>query len=822
MRETKNVSPPRVLVVDDDPAMLLLARAALEREGYMVLEAESGPKALSMLAAESPDIVLLDVVMPGMDGFEVCRGLRKMAGKETTPVLMMTGLDDTDSIQRAYDVGATDFIMKPINWLILGHHVQYILRASRAFDALYKSEARSKALLGAIPDGMVRIARDGQILEFRGTEGRQLFAFDGAAERVNVYEVLPTHVVQQMMHCVRQALTTGEGQVFEYLRESESGVSEWEMRVVKSGEEEVLAVIRDITERKRTERDLRTSEERYALASEAANDGLWDWDIATGHVHFSSRWKTLLGYGEDEIGDDMDEWFRRVHEGDLERLKLDLDAHLKGVTAHFENEHRVLHRDGAYRWILSRGMAVRGADGRAYRMVGSQSDVSGRKRAEEQLLRNAFYDVLTGLPNRALFMDRLGHALKRVHMGRGEHACAVLFLDLDRFKVVNDSLGHMAGDALLIEVARRLERCIRPEDTVARLGGDEFVMLFEEVRDVERAKSIAERVQKALAQPYVLDGHEIFCTASIGIAMSSPEYNEPDEMLRDADITMYRAKTQGKARFEIFDESMRTAAVTLLHMESDLRRALEKEEFTVCYQPVVSLKSDTVTSLEALIRWDHPLRGLIPPADFIPLAEETGLIIPIGKWVLRTVCTQLAAWLREGASPVRVAVNISPVQLRQPDFAEMVIEILRTTGLKPEYLDLEITESVLMEHNQSMRDTLHRLKGHGVHICLDDFGTGYSALNYLQTLPIDVLKIDRSFITRLLQDAEQAKIIETILILGRSLNIEVIAEGVETEEQLAQLKLLKCENGQGYLFFKPLDSGRVRSVIALEQLVSMM
>jgi diguanylate cyclase (GGDEF)-like protein/PAS domain S-box-containing protein len=804
---------PLILVVDDDPAVTMLAGVALGKEGFDVMECPGGVRALEFLEEVTPDAVLLDVMMPEMDGFVTCREIRAYPGAERLPIIMLTGLDDTESINLAYEVGATDFITKPLNWHLLSHRVRYVLRASKTLEDLYRSESKNRAFVDAMPDNMFRIGQDGSILEARGTidiihenrTGEQLVG-------MLAYEILPASVAQKVMQSMKQALDTGCLEVFECEWQAGKAIREREIRIAKSGDHEVLTIIRDITERKTTERALRESEERYALASLAANDGLWDWNITKNDFLFSSRWKSLLGFDEPEIGNTIEEWLGRIHPEDVERVKIDINSYLEGISDHFENEHQMLHKDRTYRWMLSRGVAVRDEQGKPSRMIGSQTDISVRKHAEEQLLRDAFHDALTGLPNRSLFTDRLDHALKR-NWRNTDFSPAVLFLDLDRFKVVNDSLGHMAGDALLVEIARRLERCVRPGDTVARLGGDEFVVLCEDISNIDVVKGIAERIQKTLSVPLRIEGSEIFPTASIGIAMATAEYKTPEEVLRDADITMYQAKASGKARYAVFDSSMRQQALALLHIEADLRKAVDNNEFRILYQPIVSLKTNSITSLEALLRWHHPHRGVIPPLEFIPIAEETGLIVPIGEWVLRKVCSQMSSWYPDLLTPIRVAVNISAVQLRDPGFADVVLAILTETGLPPGLLDLEITETVLIGQDQTTIEMLSKLQSHGIHICLDDFGTGYSSLSCIQNLPIDVLKVDRSFIKRLAEDEEQIKIIETIFLLGKNLGIEVIAEGVETDEQLNHLRAIQFEHYQGFLFSKPVDQDEIRRLI---------
>jgi diguanylate cyclase (GGDEF)-like protein/PAS domain S-box-containing protein len=555
---------------------------------------------------------------------------------------------------------------------------------------------------------------------------------------------------------------------------------------------------------------LAMSERRFRDISEAAGEFLLEMDREGRLTFLSDRAKDVLEYEPGELlGLTL---FDLTPPSESGHARLFLSEHLRGQTGFRDFEVPVLTKSGLKVWLNVTAVPTFDAGGAFLGHRGAAMDITGRKRAEERLLHDAFYDELTDLPNRALFMDRLGHALKRANRAE-DYSCAVIFLDLDRFKVVNDSLGHMVGDKLLKETARRLEKCVRSGDTVARLGGDEFVMLFEQTSDVETARAIADRIQKALSAPFMIEGSEIRCSASMGIALTSPNYERPEEVLRDADITMYRAKALGRARCEVFDPSMRLEAVALLHLENDLRRALEMSELRIHYQPIVALRNGELMGLEALIRWQHPRRGLVPPGDFIPLAEETGLIVPIGEWVLRTACSQMKTWQEEGLAPLRMAVNISAVQLRQPDFADMVMKVLQDTGIEPGLLDLEVTESVFMDRNVSIIEMFHKLKALGIRICLDDFGTGYSSLSYLQGLPIDVLKIDGSFTKNVASDHGRGKIVETILMLGRSLGTEVIAEGIETEEQLEYLKGIDCHNGQGFFFSRPVDEREIRAII---------
>ena len=426
--------------------------------------------------------------------------------------------------------------------------------------------------------------------------------------------------------------------------------------------------------------------------------------------------------------------------------------------------------------------------------------------SREHFRHAAFHDALTGLPNRSLFTDHLRVALRRAHQNE-QYLFGVLFLDLDRFKNINDSLGHPSGDELLILVARRLESCIRQTDMVARFGGDEFAILLDAIQDASDAMRVAEKVQQVISAPFKLTTHEAITTASIGVALSTSGYAEAEDIIRDADTAMYRAKDCGKARYEIFDTAMHTRAVTLLRLESDLRRALEKDELCVYYQPIVSLASGELHGFEALVRWQHPERGIISPDDFVPLAEETGLILPIGLRVLRDACLQLRKWQQYSLSNrgLIMSVNLSGKQLTQPDLIARIEEVLHESQIDPWHLKLEITETVVMENPELAAVTLAKLRGLGVRLSIDDFGTGYSSLSYLNRFPVDTLKIDRSFVTSMNEADENLQIVKTIITLAGNLGMQVVAEGVETEEQLEQLRSLKCQYAQGFYFSKPLD-----------------
>ena len=740
--------------------------------------------------------------------------------------------------------------------------------------ALSESEEMLQAIALALPVPVLisRIA-DGTILYANEHLSR---TFDIPADQLDNFKTIDFYHNPSDRQTILSRLEQ-EGNLVNqeiYARKSD-GTPIWitiNLRFIKfQGEKVLLAVFNDITERKIAEAKLRESQERYVLAMRGANDGLWDWQIDAGEIYFSERWKSMLGYQKNDIGKSADEWFNRVHPTDLERLQSEISAHIKGITPHFESEHRMRHQNGSYRWMLSRGLAVRNSEGKAYRMAGSQTDITERKLSEEQLIYDAFHDPLTGLPNRALFMDRLGQAIARAKR-RQNSQFAVLLIDLDRFKVVNDSLGSLSGDRLLQSITQRLQSIFPVEDTIARLGGDEFAILLEGIcistttrSEIDTTKprhcydcqiptylatEAAARIHQQLALPFHIDRQEVFTTASIGIALGNDRYRWPGDVLRDSSIAMYHAKAMGTGRHAIFAPQMHDIAVNRLQLENDLRRAifcqiqLETESqncsappqlssLVLHYQPIISLATGKILGFEALVRWLHPERGLISPVDFIPMAEETGLIIPLGTWVLQEACRQLKVWqqLRESLwqptlpknispnlafavlNPLKISVNLSGKQFRQPDLIEQVDQILQTTGIDGSCLKLEITETAIVENTQAAVELLEQLRERKINLCIDDFGTGYSSLSYLHRFPINTLKIDRSFISRIGGDRETWNIVQAILTLAHNLEMDVTAEGIETAQQLALLREMHCEQGQGYFFAKPLDSKAAEALL---------
>ena len=576
----------------------------------------------------------------------------------------------------------------------------------------------------------------------------------------------------------------------------------------------VLGIARDITERKKAEEELRAAETRYRALVEQVPAALYTADFADppALIYASPRYEELAGYGLQDHLDAPALWSKTIHPEDREWvLAENRQVNLSGDP--FEVEYRMVHRDGHVVWVQDASYVLKDARGLPLHRQGFMLDVTERKELEEQLEHKAFHDSLTSLPNRALFMDRLAHALAGTE--RDEESLAVLFLDLDNFKVVNDSLGHGEGDALLVEVARKLRSILRPGDTAARLGGDEFCILLEDVYGEGEALRVVERLREAFYVPIHVDEQEVHVSASVGIALGSgAAYRQgkgAEALLRDADLAMYEAKSRGKNKHVVYDPSMNARARARLKKENDLRHAVERDELVVHYQPKVDLHSGSILGFEALVRWDSPMRGIVPPDEFITLAEETSLIFPIGRWVLEEACRQATRWQEEygdGEDALSVAVNVSARQLQQEQggIVAEVERVLAMTGLAPRCLHLEITESVLMEDVPQNISTLAELRALGVHVEIDDFGTGYSSLAYLKRFPVDGLKMDKSFIDKLDSDEESAAIVEAMVSLARALNLRVIAEGVETPAQLARLRFLGCDVGQGYYFGRPVEA----------------
>ena len=556
----------------------------------------------------------------------------------------------------------------------------------------------------------------------------------------------------------------------------------------------------------------RRSEQRYALAAAGSNDGLWDWDIPANSLYCSDRWKLIVGLEANADVSTHEQWLDYTYEEDRAGLVEALRAHLDGERAHFQHEYRVRQVRGEIRWVLCRGIAVRDDAGRPVRMAGSLTDITEQRRIRDSLSQAARHDPLTNLPNRTLFGELLQRAIAQGARS-SSHQYAVLFIDLDGFKLVNDSLGHIIGDRFLMAIAQRLQSQLRPGDSLARLGGDEFAVLAENFSTPEDVCAIAERLLNALAEPFRIADHELFGSASVGVVVGGAQYRTVDAVLRDADIAMYRAKASGRGGYEMFDPDMHATALKRLTLETELRRAVERKEFSVFYQPIVELATSKIIGLEALLRWKRADGHIDSPAEFMEIAEETGLIIPLTSHVLVEACYQVSSWQQMFGHCLHLSINVPSKLFTRTSFVDEVEAVLASSGLLPHSLKLEITESVLLTHSEVVDRNFERLHQLGIAVHLDDFGTGYSSLSYLQRYPVDALKLDRSFVARM-GTHENDVVGGAIVKLARELGMGIIAEGVETVAHAEQLSALDCPHAQGFLFSEPLTASAVVPMLA--------
>jgi diguanylate cyclase (GGDEF)-like protein/PAS domain S-box-containing protein len=678
----------RVLVVDDDPICLKAIAGMLRQAGLAVQTAGTGASALELLRESLPDLVLLDLLMPDVSGFEVLTIIRESWDNSQLPVIMVTAESGRESIVRAFRAGANDYLTKPLDQELALARVELQLRLRRA------------------------------------------------------------------------------------------------------------------------QSELVLSRQRYAMAAHGARIGLWDWDVPSNQIFFSARWKEMLGYADHELESTVDAWFSRIHPDDHETF-VEL-LHCQGTLeqGRFESEIRLRHRDASYRWMLCSGAVEADETGYVRRLAGSLSDITDGK----------VRDVLTGLPNRLLFEEQLGRVMKEQHDRK--RLSAVLFLDLDNFKLVNDSLGHAAGDLLLCSVARRLESCLRGSDVVsreragwsiARHGGDEFTVLLHSLQSRRDAEQIAQRLIAALAEPLQIGGREVAVGVSIGIAFGEGEGKTPADAVREADTAMYHAKTAGRGRFRIFDPEMQSVASARLALESDLRQAVKGEQFFLLYQPIVRIASGRIEGMEALCRWRHPRGELIGPDVFVPVLESLGLIGRLGRLVTELACQDVMDWNEQGrVKPgIAVTINCSSREFVQPHFKNDLLLSIARSGVDPRLLKVEVTESTLMENPDQVRGIIRDLRELGIRIGIDDFGTGYSSLAYLHRLPLDLLKIDQSFIKTMLTCSETREIVRTIISLGQNLELDIVAEGVETEDQQRLLYDMGCTHAQGYLYSPPIEASDI-------------
>ena len=727
-----NTSVAKVLIVDDLPDNLRVLSATLGQKGYEVRCAKNGAMALRAAISAPPDLILLDVKMPDMNGYEVCQQLKASPATQDVPVIFMSALDDVLDKVKAFEVGAVDYIIKPfqVEEVLARIKSQLALQAAKAEIRLLNAELEQR-----VQQRTAQLATANQLLQ------------------------------------------------------------------------------REITNRKRTEQWLQESETRLESILDTLEEVVRSACAKKFKLlYLNPAAQKVYGRPVWEFFEQPNLWLEVIHPDDRERVEQATQVLLQ--QGRMNLEYRILRSDGEVRWLSDRSLAIYDIDGVATRFDSIIYDITERKRTEEQLIHDALHDALTGLPNRAFFMERLEQVLKQAQW-EPDYLFAVLFIDLDRFKIINDSLGHTVGDQLLIAFAGLMQRCLRRTDTIARFGGDEFTILLENIEQINEAISIAERIQAELMLPMQIENHTIFTSASIGIVLGATGCDRPAELLRNADIAMYCAKEAGKARYAIFDREMYARTLELLHLESDLRKAIERQEFLLHYQPIVSLMTGKLVGFEALIRWQHPERGLVSPQEFISIAEDIGLIVPIGEWVMHQACQQMREWQLKFplAANLKISVNLASQQIKEAKLIERIDRVMAETGLDGSFLKLEITESMLLNNTEATINMLSEIRARKIQLSIDDFGKGYSSLSYLHRFPINTLKIDGSFVSQMNYDPENFEIVRTINTLAHNLGLDVTAECVETATEFSQLKALGCEFGQGYFFSKPLDSKAAESLI---------
>lgn len=794
--DRQKTKPAVVLVVDDDEAARLMMVATLEQAGFSVLTAANCGAARAIFQQQELNIILLDVLLPDGDGFTLCAEFLSHPRGRDLPIAMVTGLDDVESISLAYQSGATDFITKPVSWGTLPYRIQYILRASHAIVDLSVSESKTRALLSAIPDIIMRIQADGKVLDMQVGSyvydmGEWITQGEGQA-----FGYLPQGIFDSVSNEIHSALTGREMQLIEFQWSQDvERVRFWEARILPRNRDEVLMVVREITQRKKQDTQMRL----WAKVFEGSNEAIMITDSNLNIISVNRAYQTIMGFSEAEVvGIDTKAVGAKLHTYSFFR---NLVSILK-EQGHWQGELANQRKNGEIFPSWYSISLVPNAQGEPENYIAIFNDITEYKNSRAQIDFLAHHDNLTGLPNRVLLNDRLEMAINTAT--RQSEKIGVLFIDLDRFKNVNDSLGHSVGDQLLKEAAKRLSSIVRTGDTVSRLGGDEFVVLFPKVKDETNLADLTIKLRDVLQHPYSIGGISLHITPSIGIAIFPDDGDNVNTLIKNADAAMYLAKEKGRNNYQFYTPLLNSRTLDRLKLESDLRLALNHGGFELHYQPQIFAHSGNLWGAEALVRWRHPERGLVSPADFIPIAEETGLIIPLGEWVFAEAARQVTAWRKQGLLNLVVSVNISAVQFRKDDFVERIKTILKEEGAAAHSLELELTESILMHDMESSIETLKYLRELGFRIAIDDFGTGFSSLNYLRRLPVNVLKIDQSFVREMLAEQASLAIVESIISLAHSLGKETIAEGVETQAELDVLTERGCRLMQGYYFSKPL------------------
>jgi diguanylate cyclase (GGDEF)-like protein len=793
----------RVLVIDDDVTVRMLMRAALQKVGFDVSLADSGEQGLRLFNEQPCDLVMLDVEMPGLSGHEVCSHLRLLAG-DLLPIVMVTGMDDAASVEAAYKSGATDFIAKPINWGVLGHRVHFLLRAAWAATGLRAANARNAAILAAIPDTLFRLNAAGLVLDVHEPASQVRAAAASAPPHV-LTDRYPAAIAAQLTASMGRALASHTTEDADFSLAGPAAQRQYfESRIAYIDDNHVLCLVRDVTARKQVEAELLRSQGRLQQAQALARLGSWYYTVQTRHLEWSAGTYQIC-----EV----------IHTDDLAALRRTQALAFSGLP--YQIEYRI-HTATRMAWVIETAQPEFDENGRVCGLLGAVQDITERKLTESRIARLAYFDGLTGLPNRESFQDRLQIELSRAE--REGLRLAILFMDLDGFKSINDTLGHETGDLILREAADRLRKVIRVADVVshvevndadtqlARLGGDEFMALLSDIADPQDALVVAHRIGEQMRIPFTFAERDLRVTASIGIAVFPDDGGDVATLLKHADTAMYYAKEQGRDNVQYYNSALTRRAVERMNLERDLRSALELGQFQLAYQPQLDTRSGRIESVEALIRWTHPQRGPIAPLDFIPLAESNGLIVPIGEQVLRMACAAAAEWQRDGHL-VRVAVNLSAVQLRHPNLVQTVIDALARSGLAPELLELEMTETAFLEDSASSLARLRALRATGLRLALDDFGTGFSSMSYLQRMPLNTIKIDQSFVKGLPLDNDSVSIVRAIISMAKSLGLEITAEGVETAEQAQMLTDMQCEILQGWFIGRPAPAAEISSLL---------
>lgn len=731
-------SQKTILIVDDTLDNLKVLSQALSTYRFQIRCAKSGEMALKALQTISPDLILLDIKMPDIDGYKVCQEIKSKANLKDIPIIFLSALDDVFDKVKAFQVGGADYITKPFQ----------------------------------VEEVLIRI-------------NHQLELQIAKQEIQILNQVLEERVQQR---------TTTLDQVNQQL-------------------------ISEIKERKLIQNRLQQSEERLESILSSIEDVVWSMNPDSLELNYlNPSVQKIYNYSLSSFLENKSLWFDIIHPEDKERIKGAFQAMFK--TGSLSEEYQILRPGNEVRWVSNRGYAIYDQNKQIIRFDGILRDITEQKNAEKQLIHNALHDTLTGLPNRILFQDRVEQAIAH-NKRHPNYLFAVFFIDLDRFKFINDSLGHVIGDKFLQSIAKVLSNCLRSDDTLARFGGDEFTMLIDNINYQNEALIVADRILAQFVNPLIVQGHTIFTSASIGIVIGNQDYTKSSDLLRDADIAMYRSKELGKGRYTLFNQEMYQKNLKMITIENKLHSALEKKQFELYYQPIIALPTSKLVGFEALIRWHHPQDGLLSPDEFIPIAQETDLIVEIGDWVLEEACKQLQIWqtkLPDGKN-LTMSINVVSKQLANSDILEKLDQILSTTGIKGDKLRLEITESTIMSQGENTIHKLEKLREKNILLSIDDFGQGYSSLSYLHHFPVNTLKIDRTFVSQMTRGKQNLEIIRTIILLAHILHLDVIAEGVETYHQVTLLRELGCEFAQGYFFSRPSTVTQIEDAIANQNLI---